>query len=55
MGLFTMRERVGLVNGSLDIASTPETGTSVRVRIPIATTAAAHQGTSSTMENHNAR
>ena len=61
MGLFTMRERVGLLNGSVDIASTPETGTSVFVRLPIAATpassvpAAAHRGTSSTMGNQNAR
>ena len=61
-GLFTMRERVALLDGSLDIASSPESGTSVFVRIPIATTpastvAATHQdqGTSSTMGNQHAR
>jgi signal transduction histidine kinase len=36
MGLFTMRERIGLLNGTVDIASTKERGTSVRVRIPLA-------------------
>ena len=60
MGLFTMRERVGLLNGSLDIVSTPEAGTSVFVRISIAVTpavslAAAHQGMSSTRGNQNVR
>lgn len=61
MGLFTMRERVGLLNGSVDIASTPETGTSVFVCLPIAATpassvpTAAHRGLSSTMGNQNAR
>jgi len=38
MGLFTMRERVGLVDGTLDIISSREQGTSVRVRIPLPTT-----------------
>ena len=37
-GLFTMRERVGLLDGTLDIISSREQGTSVRVRIPLATT-----------------
>ena len=61
MGLFTMRERVGLLNGSVDIASTPGTGTSVFVCLPIAATpassvpTAAHRGLSSTMGNQNAR
>lgn len=39
MGLFTMRERVGLLNGSLEIVSTRDRGTSVRVRIPHVRTA----------------
>ena len=36
MGLFTMRERATLANGTFEIASTPDRGTSVRVRIPLA-------------------
>ena len=61
MGLFTMRERVGLLNGGLDITSGPETGTSVFVRLPITATpassisAAPHQGTLSTTGNQHAR
>ena len=39
MGLFTMRERVALLDGSLAIASTRDRGTLVRVSIPLATTA----------------
>jgi signal transduction histidine kinase len=35
MGLFTMRERATLANGTFEIASTPQQGTSIRVRIPI--------------------
>ena len=61
MGLFTMRERVGLLNGTLDIESTHENGTSVSVRVPLAATpaspaphAAAH-GASFNEENHHAR
>lgn len=34
LGLFTMRERATLVNGTFEIVSTPR-GTSVRVRIPL--------------------
>ena len=36
MGLFVMRERVGLVDGTLDIASRPGSGTRVRAEIPLA-------------------
>jgi signal transduction histidine kinase len=36
MGLFTMRERATLANGTFEIASTPDRGTSVCVRIPLA-------------------
>lgn len=35
MGLFTMRERMALLNGEVDITSTPQQGTSVRVRVPV--------------------
>jgi signal transduction histidine kinase len=35
MGLFTMRERATLANGTFEIASTPQQGTSIRVRIPV--------------------
>ena len=35
LGLFTMRERVGLVDGSLEIASVPGEGTRVRARVPL--------------------
>jgi len=36
MGLFAMRERVSLVDGRLDIDSTPGRGTRVRASVPIA-------------------
>jgi signal transduction histidine kinase len=35
MGLFTMRERVALVNGEFSVETTPGKGTSVRVSIPV--------------------
>jgi signal transduction histidine kinase len=41
MGLFTMRERATLANGTLELVSTPHRGTSVRVRMPLAPSAAA--------------
>ena len=40
MGLFTMRERIRLVNGEVTITSRRERGTSVRVRVPPSTRAA---------------
>ena len=36
MGLFSMRERAGLVGGSLDVDTAPGRGTRVRVRAPLA-------------------
>jgi len=36
LGLISMRERVQLVNGSLEIDSKPGCGTSIRARVPIA-------------------
>jgi signal transduction histidine kinase len=36
MGLFIMRERLGLVDGSLTIASAPGAGTRVRATVPMA-------------------
>lgn len=35
MGLFIMRERLGLVNGELEVTSTPGRGTSVRATVPL--------------------
>jgi two-component system sensor histidine kinase DegS len=35
MGLFTMRERIGLLNGQVEISSRPSLGTSVSVRVPV--------------------
>jgi signal transduction histidine kinase len=35
MGLFTMRERMALLNGEVEITSAPQRGTSVRVRVPV--------------------
>jgi len=62
MGLFTMRERVGLLNGTLDIVSSQTEGTSVRVRIPHVTWSTASTTSPSTnarasfhTENHHAR
>jgi signal transduction histidine kinase len=37
MGLFSMRERVSLVDGQLDLASSPGSGTRVVARIPLTT------------------
>ena len=34
-GLAGMRERVYLVGGTLDVSSDPETGTTVRARLPV--------------------
>ena len=36
IGLMSMRERVGLVKGSMWIASKPQVGTEIKVRVPIA-------------------
>ncbi|HEY9478551.1 MAG TPA: sensor histidine kinase [Gemmatimonadaceae bacterium] len=36
MGLFSMRERVSLVDGQLDVISSPGTGTRVVARVPLA-------------------
>lgn len=41
MGLFTMRERATLANGHFEIVSVPHGGSSVRVRIPVASGATA--------------
>jgi signal transduction histidine kinase len=35
MGLFSMRERVGLVNGRLDVSSAPGRGTRVVATVPL--------------------
>ena len=35
MGLFTMRERIALMNGNVDIVSSAQQGTTVRVRVPV--------------------
>ena len=35
LGLIAMRERAELVNGKLDFTSSPDTGTTIRVRMPI--------------------
>lgn len=35
LGLFTMRERIGLLNGRVEISSKPTLGTSVSVRVPV--------------------
>jgi len=35
MGLFTMRERIALLNGKVEIVSKPQRGTTVRVRVPV--------------------
>jgi len=36
MGLVSMRERLGLLNGTLHIASSPQRGTEVKVQLPLA-------------------
>ena len=41
MGLFTMRERIALLNGAVDVASAPQRGTSVHVRVPASSTRSA--------------
>jgi PAS domain S-box-containing protein len=40
LGLTSMRERVRLVNGTINIASKPTGGTTIRVRVPLTTQAA---------------
>ena len=55
MGLFTMRERVALLNGQLDIASRPGRGTTVQVRVPIDSgRMLATDGRPIQLENHHA-
>ena len=49
LGLIAMRERAELVNGKLDIASSPEGGTTVTIRMPIK----AEQLVSTDMEDMN--
>jgi signal transduction histidine kinase len=41
LGLISMRERVGLVKGTISIASKPMAGTEIRVHIPVAPAQAA--------------
>lgn len=56
MGLFQMRERIALLNGKVEIASSPRQGTTVRVRVPIGldrTSSAAPGATE--LENQHAR
>jgi PAS domain S-box-containing protein len=43
LGLVSMRERVGLVKGTISITSKPTAGTEINVRIPLTTDAVAHQ------------
>jgi len=52
MGLFTMRQRIALVNGEVEIRSTLKQGTSVCIRVPVvsATARGANQ-----LEIHHAR
>jgi signal transduction histidine kinase len=55
MGLFTLRERVALLNGQAEIASRPDRGTTVQVRIPIDSgRAPATDGRPNLLENHHA-
>ena len=35
MGLFQMRERIALLNGKVEVVSSPQHGTTVRVRVPV--------------------
>jgi signal transduction histidine kinase len=51
-----MRERIALLDGTLDIASSRERGTSVRVHVPLAAASAnaISNTTSSQTENHHA-
>jgi signal transduction histidine kinase len=55
MGLFTMRERIALLNGVVEVTSAPERGTSVSVRVPASSTrSSAPQRGHVQMENHHA-
>jgi signal transduction histidine kinase len=42
MGLFSMRERLGLVGGTLDVRTAPGRGTRVRARAPLDSLAPRH-------------
>jgi signal transduction histidine kinase len=58
MGLFTMRERIALLHGTVDITSARARGTSVRVRVPLAPTTSApsnSDGASSQRKSDHAR
>jgi two-component system, NarL family, sensor histidine kinase UhpB len=55
MGLFTMRERVALLNGQVEIASRPDRGTTVEVRVPVDSgRVPATDGRPNLLENHHA-
>ena len=43
LGLISMRERVRLISGTLDIHSEPMSGTTIRLRVPISSDPRAHQ------------
>ena len=47
MGLFTMRERMALLNGEVGITSAPQRGTLVRVRVPVDVTRGSPQARAS--------
>jgi two-component system sensor histidine kinase UhpB len=39
LGLFSINERIRLAGGTVDVLTAPDRGTTIRVRIPLATTA----------------
>jgi two-component system sensor histidine kinase UhpB len=56
MGLFQMRERIALLSGKVEIVSTPQQGTDVRVRVPVSLRRPAPTGLEANeMENQHAR
>ena len=56
MGLFTMRERIALLNGKVEILSSPQHGTTVQMRVPVSLQRSSASGIGvMALENQHAR